>query len=766
MIDILARKLATSASTNAAAAVRAAISSATVPTQAGAVGDGNSAPSDQAGMAACFATIISSRTGAPTGTLDLFQYQTGMEIEPGIYDAGDFTMTDCKSWLKARIPGTVFIRIPAGKYFLTVTGQLMSLYWDGIVFLGGKGAFKATSTANNANQQVRFTNCTFANYTECAISNNFGDSPFLKIDNCMFGGANANCGIAWGGYIDQLVIENCAIGGNKYGIAVGPRLSGNYNIQKNDLLQNTAADIWIKPNITDSGSTNAGWGGVIKQNKFGNETQVSSSPYPRILIANEDTASGADRATRIPLTTPAGDTGALILPTIKQNRFAQVSPWSAPAIRSYVSNVRMGYWSDNKFDGGQNSYVIEWPNGRSADYTSLNSHFEFRESDGAVPLQFSSHPVGRLYDYASFWPGAAGSVNVHPISDSPVQSVLVNGLSPALSLMYGAGTAARNADPYGGVDYDLLTGTTTGSAFGRYFQLASSGMGAGGGIFVEMALQQAPSRSVSRVQIDIINTANSTYALRRTVMLNAAYARFMLPVQLPPHASPGSWQMRVYAAGSDVVAGTSDRFILGDVLVNSGNARMGRAKVLSQLAQFPRNSALFGGAPGVLPTGWSVGLANGLAGLTTTVNSVGVDPNGYYVELALSGTTTAGGGWGLYPEVARAINVAPGQAWAFYWPVTLVSGSLANANTGAASDGTTGPLTMSLTQYTSSDGWLLQPSTNFTPSSSYAMYGHGSWATWNGSVNYVRPMMGAGFPAGATINAVLRFYQPIIRRLG
>jgi len=765
MIDTISRKLALQASTNAAAAVRAAITNASVPTQAGAVGDGNSPADDQAGIAACLASIIASRNGVPTGTLDLFQYQTGMEIEPGIYDAGGFTMGDGKSWLKARIPGTVFIRIPAGQYFLTVTGNLMGLYWDGIVFLGGKGAFKATSTSNNANQFVRFTNCNFGNYTECAISNNYGDSPFLKVDNCQFGGLGANIGIAWGGYVDQLSIENCAIGGNDYGIAVGPRLSGNYNIVRNDLLQNRKADVWIKPNITDTGTTNAGWAGAIVHNKFGNETQTAGNPYPRILIANEDTTSGTDRATRTPLTTVAGDTGHLVLPTIAHNRIAQISGWTAPVIRSYVSAVSYGFWQDNKFDGGQNSYVIEFPNGRMGDYSNNNSYFEFRESDGSVPVRFSTHPVGRLYDYGSFWPGAFGGVTVHPLSDSSTLSVVVNGLSPASRVMYGTGSASNYADPYGGVDYDLLTGSTTGAGFGRYFPMATSAMGAGGGLFVEMALQQAATRGVSQIQVDIINTVTSSYALRRTVPLSAAISRFMLPVQLPASSSPGNWQMRVYALDGDVVAGTSDRFILGDVLVNSGNGRMGRARVLSQLALFPRNVSMFGGAQGTLPMGWSQSMVNGLAGLITTINSVGVDTNGSYVEIALSGTTTAGGAWNLYPEVARAINVVPGQVWAFYWPMRLVSGSLANANTGTATDGTTGTMAMSLPQYSSSDSWLWQPGTDFSPGSTYALYGHGAWAAWNSSVNYIRPVVGVGFPSGVTVNAVLRFYQPIIRRM-
>jgi hypothetical protein len=764
MIDIISRKLALAASTNAAAAVRAAITKAAVPTQVGAVGDAQSAAADQTGFGACFTAIAASRSASPTGTLDLYQHQNGMEIEPGIYDAGGFTMTDGKSWLKARIPGTVIIRIPDGQYFLTVTGGMYSLFWDGITFIGGKGAFKATQTTANPCRQLRFTNCVFGKYTECAISNNYSDSPFLKIDNCQFDGLNAKAAIAWGGFVDQLTITENSITGNDYGICIGPYLSGNYNVVRNDLLQNRKADIWIKPTAGVS-NNNAGWAGAIIHNKFGNEMQTVANPYPRILIANEDTASGADRATRTPLSTAAGDSGWLVLPTIAHNRFAHILPYNAPVIRSYVSNLCHGHWTDNKFDGGQPTYVIEWPNGRNADYSNTNSHFEFRESDGQAPLQFASHPFGRLLDYASWWPGEAGSALVYPVSDQPGLSIVANGLSPAVGGAYGAVSASLYADPYGGVDYNLLTGTTTGTNFGRYYQLATAGMGAGGSIFVEMALQQAPTRSVQRVQIDIINTNGSAYAMRRTVYLRAGGSRFMMPVLLPPSASPGSWQLRVYVLDGDVVSGVTDRFVLGDVLVNAGDGRMGRARALSTMAAFPRNAAMFGGAPATLPTGWSVGLANGLAGLVTTINGVGVDTNGAYVEIALSGTVTAAGTWNLYPEVARAVNVAQGQVWAFYWPMRLVSGGLPNANTATGTDGTTGTLALSVPQFNSSDGWLLQPSTAVSPSATYALYGHGAWTNWNTSANYIRPAAGVSFPVGAVVSAVLRFYQPTVRRM-
>jgi hypothetical protein len=731
-------------------------SKAMIPTvDLGAVGDGSHAAADQAGFVAAMAAIVASRNGLPTGTLDLFQFQNGIELEPGIYDAGGFTMTDCKSWLKARIPGTVFIRIPAGQNFLTVTGQLISLYWDGIVFLGGKGAFKATSTSANANQQIRFTNCYFGYYTECAISTNYSDNPFIKVDNCHFGGLNANAGIAIGGYVDQLAIENCAIGGNDYGIALGPRLSGNYNIVKNDLLQNRKADVWLKPNITESGTTNAGWAGAITFNKFGNEAQTSASPYPRILIANEDTTVGTDRASRTPLATVAGDTGKMVLPYIAHNRFAHISPWNAPIIRSYVSALSYGCWESNQFDGGQATYVIEWPNGRTSDYISNNSDYTFRESDGSVPAQFSTHPFGRLFDYAGYWPGDPSAVQVYAVSDNPTIAPVAVALA-GTDLSYPSGTTAYTAaDPYGTKDYASVTGMAVLSFTDPY-------AGAGGLVFIELQLGKAAANSLSFVTVDIFNYSDSSYALRRTVPLPASGkpGRLAIPVILPKSGNPASWQWRAY--GSGVVSGSADTFVTGDWIMNTGGGRMGRDKALKVIPYSPRNKDLIGGARATLPTGWSIGTVNGMAGITATVVRVGVDQKGWFVELLYAGTCTTAGGINLYLEPLDALQISSGYKLRSILGVLLISGSFASANTRTGYDGSTGPCGLDMPCFSSADSNIQQLGVAFTPTTTLTRVGRTFNSSYfNANAAYVRPMFTMGFAVGASINAVVRLYTTL-----
>ncbi|NOW44119.1 hypothetical protein FHW96_000246 [Novosphingobium sp. SG751A] len=747
-----------------------------IPTQdRGADGSGagttTSMAADQAGFLASVNEIVASRNNLPTGINDLFQFQNGMELDPGIYDAGDFTMADCKLWMKARIPGTVFIRIPAGKYFLTVTGQVMGMYVDGIVFMGGKGALKFTRTSTNACQNMRITNCYLANYTECGIGNSSADMPFLKVDNTQLGGSGAICGIAWGGYVDQLAIKDCAIGGNDYGVAIGPRLSANYNLDTIDFIGNRKADIWLKPNI-DGGSglsSVAGWGAGIKRIKYGNELQTSGSPYPRILIANEDTSDSTKwRGSYPPLTSGAGsDAGFLILPTIMHNHINQISPWYGPFIRSYISNLQYGLMENNKFNGGTNTYFIEFPNGRTANYTNSNSHFIFREGDGSVPTAFSTHVIGRMEDHASFWPGDPSAIPVYPVSDNPNLKVIGNGLGPSLRTIYGTGTTTAVADPYGGMDFEIVTATNTNSGAGKYISLDGTNLASGGMIFVEIALQQAPTHSVSRVLIELVNYSSpSVWAFQRYIPLPANLGRFLLPIYVPPNANPGSWQLKCYSVSADVVSGTTDQFIIGDMIVNSGGGRIGRDKALTRWPVAPRNQTMLGGAQSTWPTGWSQANLNGLAGLTTTINSVGVDADGDYIEVAVSGTTSASGGWAVYLEPTRALNVVNGQHWQWYNKIKLVSGSLSTAFSGSGTDSTTGQMLMQWETHDSSDtvvGTTLK--TAFTPTGTIANFGHAKWNGFNGATAWVRPYLSMTFPNSTAVSFVLRIYQPMIRRL-
>jgi hypothetical protein len=288
-------------------------------------------------------------------------------------------------------------------------------------------------------------------------------------------------------------------------------------------------------------------------------------------------------------------------------------------------------------------------------------------------------------------------------------------------------------------------------------------MAAGGMIFVEVALQQATSRTVTQVTVDIFNYGNSQTAFKRNVTLPATLGRVLVPVMLPPNTTPGNWQLRVYAP--TITTGTMDSFITGDWIVNTGAGRIGRHKALTRYPLLPRNQTMAGGLAGTLPTGWSAAVGGNMTGVTLTVTRVGADMYGNYVEVALSGTTTHAGSYYVFAESAGAMEVAPGQIWQYYVPIRLVAGSLANASTITGTDGTTGSMQLSMPNYGGSGTWLAEPATAITPTSAYTTYGKGDWGSFAASTSYVMPAVSISFANAVAVAVTLRIYVPTVRRI-
>ena len=371
---------------------------------------GEAAPAATADLRQMIAAAQASQSAAPTGKWDYASYENGIALEPGIYDAGGLTIAGGSIRLVARIPGTVVIRIPEGQYFLTASGHITAITVDGISFVGGKGAFLLTNTGENVTLLHSFTRNLFYNYTECAICNNASDHPYLVArDNVFMGAAGSNTiGIGWGGDGPHLIEHNQFLR-DAYHLALGPGLGGNIKVRDNDFISwggtATLADIWIKPNNAPrSYGVNSGGGSLIEGNKFGNENLPPDSP--RILIANENEASGSGRESRKPdLVLDAGYVSGF---HFTHNNFGADSHTRAPVIRSVISEIRNWEWRGNSFGGGSYSAIVQFPASRAAkaDYANLNSDFEFTEADvvagGQPALAFSNASFATLRDWAHF----------------------------------------------------------------------------------------------------------------------------------------------------------------------------------------------------------------------------------------------------------------------------------------------------------------------------------------------------------------------------
>lgn len=752
-------------------------SRAAVPTvDYGAVGDGLSAVADQAGFSAAIAAAQASVT-APLGSGWVARRQIGIMVDPGLYDAGDYTFAGVPVLIVARVPGTVFIRVPDGKYFINHTGNLSSVLIDGVSFIGGLGAFNSAQTGGNASDRIEFNRCGFYQYTECAVGNQASDSPFLKVTKCVFGStvapkkADGSAGnqiiaINWSGYADELVIEDCTLGGNTYNIVIGPRLSGHISITRNYFTTTTyasartLADIWIKPNSTDSGDTNGGHGTWITYNKFAHEEQNTAYPYPRILIANEDTSTGTYRQQWKPKLSGAGtDVGYMSGLHFVSNKIGSVSPYNAPVIRSYISNLRYWIGEKNVFVGGQPTYMVEFPNGRTSDYTNTNSRFRFDETTAGYPLRFSNATWCQLEDHASLWPGDPNAIDLYPVSDNPDLSVVASALS-GYELGFTSGTTSvAAADPYGTTEYAAVTG-------GALIGFTDPYAGAGGRIFLELNVSRAATNSLTFLIVDVFNYTGSNFALKQTILLppNGKPGPVKIPLVLPAHASPTTWQMRAY--GSGIVSGSADTFVTGDWVITKGAGRLGKAGALARWPGATRNNRLIGGAVGTAPTGWSIATnINGLAGITVTVSRVGSDRHGYFIEVTLGGTCTSAGAIGIYTEVAKAVGMESGNLWRAFFGMRLMSGDLSSASSIAGYDGSAGPVNFSMACYSSAAALLVQRGFSFTPTTTYKLFGRTMSASFfHPSADYALPVLGLQFAVGAAPAAVLRIYpQPFQR---
>jgi len=742
------------------------------PKNLGAVGDGVHPSADQAGFQAAITADIASNQ-LPLGASSTIKVNKGIIIPPGVYDAGNFSFSGgAPVRMAALIPGTVVIRIPAGQYFINQSGNPFSCHFENIIFIGGLGTLNAQNTGTNVSWGAAFINCAFYNYTECAIGNQSSDSPFLKVKNCFFGTSAAPpsgqvIGICWGGFGDEMVVEDCAFGGNSYHIAIGPRLSGHISITRNyfqsgDNATNGArclADIWIKPNA--SGVTNSGFGTYITYNKFGNELQNSAYPAPNILVASEDTSAGAYRAQYKPLTTTAGDVGFVSGIHMSDNRINHLSPWNAPVIRSYVSSLAAWLVERNTFEGGNPSYMVEFPNARNSDYSNNSSIFKFDNSAFSAPLLFANRHFCQLEDRACNWPGDPNSVHFWGVSDDPTLSLITACLSGFDMSYFSGSTSVATADPYGTMEYASVIG-------GAYTGFTDPYAGSGGPIFVEVCLARPASQALTQVFVDVVNTSGSAYALKTLVSLPATgvFGRFTVPVILPANANPGSWQARVY--GQNVISGTSDTFVCGDLIVSKGRGRFGRARVLAQYLPSPRNQRLVGGAQNTWPTGWSYSVANGtLSGVTVTVNRVSTDAFGDFVEIALTGTSTSAGNLIFRFDPQRSMDVVYGSNIRAFVGVRLMSGNLSTATTSTGRDGSTGPCALGIASHGSNDVQQQQAIVCFTPTTTYQVFGRTmttSGGYFNGSVDYGWALFALGYPSGVATNVTFRLYAPTFQR--
>lgn len=466
-------------------------------------------------------------------------------------------------------------------YFLTC-GRVESTIVEGLSFVGGKGVFRSTWTGNMVGGRHIFRDCYFVDYSECAIGNNADDSPYLSVADCIFFGraGSPSTGIAWGGYLDDGQITRCAFEQNKYHIKLGDRLGGNIEIgPRNSFFSwggtRKEADIWFVPNSdADSWGGNSGQGTIVADNKFGNENRDPDTP--RILIALEDRASGADRLSRQHSTTVVAGQGSYVTGVrIVNNNVSGGGTETRGFVYSYIQQAALVFDHNYHYGSGY-PYLIEFAPGieRLQDHTTGNTTYVYSQEQDNKEWNLLPD-VSNLPGYAiPFDPdvGFAGCPEVPSVwqrGDDPGYKAIVSLVGRDVPV-YGNAGSVPAADAHGGNTAALVT--ANGNGFGLAIGLDDTGQLEEGRVgFIEVEIKGSDALSAQAVLVWLVHNIGVApeRARARTVRLAPQWQRITIPFVVR-NLDAGAFHLALLVEGFE--EGLHQSFVCGNVRVYHASA--------------------------------------------------------------------------------------------------------------------------------------------------------------------------------------------------
>lgn len=501
-------------------------------------------------------------------------------IPPGryIYDGPGISLTQGNVILCA-IPGTVTIEITQDVYFVTHSGDLPNLLISGIHFVGGRGAFVHTRTADNVKGRRIVEKCHFDGYTRCAIGGLSENQPYWRIrDNDFMGSpAGGTKGICLKGWLDVSEIRGNSFLRNKYHLQLGGRLGNNVVVAQNDFLQWTdgivEADILLVPNSTDAEPNNSGYGSHFKDNRFSSEH--ASTDKPRVLIALEDGASGADDFTRAH--SPVWNTTAHLSGIRWSNTMIGAVISAAPFIKSYVSRLNRWTWDGGDTTiGGSHSYLVEFMGEEIDEDARYSRTWDVRLGDSKPGVQpftsgLSNRVLGNVIDpfciaggdESVILPGSSDDVGLVLLVKSPGGSGLnLNGGTTITQITDDIGNANQAAQiNFAGPDTSAVA----------YRSLNTLGTPqANRRCWIDVGLKMATTQSLAKVRIDVYNTTTNKFAFQKYVNLPASFKRLIATFILPNSSDMAAWIVRIVPV--DYGAGVSDRACMARLFVYHSRA--------------------------------------------------------------------------------------------------------------------------------------------------------------------------------------------------
>lgn len=480
----------------------------------GAAGNGRDDDSEAISSAWAFCTGQPSPAGSPAGGLVLY-------FPSGTYNFSHPSLSLSSSVKTFRLKGDGYgqsrIAIKSGNYFINIS-DLSACEVSGLQFVGGSGLLKVTNQGANVRGTYFIHDCSFTDYTECAIGHLSSDMPAWRIENNIFFGSAewSSIGIALSGLTDNSIIQSNQFQRNRYGI----KINGGYNayIRNNDFIRYTkplrgATDIWIVPT---RGPANQGL--VISENKFGNEN-LQPADF-RILVAAEASSDGGDFVTRTHSTEDQGDRMRLGLIEIHDNNFVGADGYRRGIISSYCSDIRY-VDSKNMFSGTYPKAMIEFLGNFSQsrlNMSTLHDLAQFYDATESLAPSLSESPIGLSRDPWGYGTGSDSFVQYFPGGQDPSYASLLN---PADSLYKRLIGTAEKVEAPGDRDAVELHWRSARD----YMQVPFKVKVARKPVWIEFDVNQTSIKPFESLVIDIRPKDRSNSVFRRTIRVPGEWQR-------------------------------------------------------------------------------------------------------------------------------------------------------------------------------------------------------------------------------------------------
>lgn len=476
------------------------------------------------------------------------------------------------------------ILLPDGVYLFDLDNNPVHTELTDLTIHGGKGLVRYKSKNRAVGGLHLFDRLRVSRYTQCAISNNSIDMPYMRVRNSVFYGdiSKPTIGVAISGLSAGGDISNCLFSDNQYGIKLAVGDNGTerngpatpFNIVGNDFYRtgnryttdsggnNVPAesyDVWLEPGAT---SNNAGRGIVFSSNKFGQERL--RSPDSHILVADSLTNAG-DNLNGDRLHSNEVSSGFLSGVTFTDNNVnSSNAGYIAPFIKTNTPNIGNIKIND-LYDNDMPLYIIEFNSlitqtqvGNLSRTNVFNASQCMALQEGGRPQRLSNlNDIFKVVDPLYFYTGHPQNMD-YVRTGTQMQNFVWDFSSPTYGIVVQGATKEAVPNSYGGISE--ASEITMADATGRLV-LTQSGLLPSRNYWIDFELKMPDTQGVEFVEFSILSANGSIVYFRRNILLDTArrWQRVVFP--FTPSES-GNHIIRVLGKGYTT---TTNKFIVGNM---------------------------------------------------------------------------------------------------------------------------------------------------------------------------------------------------------